>query len=170
MSNEKDKINTIELVGKLVTENTEELAEGYVAVEFVVQDLLDEIDTSDVRSYAKYNFDLVDSDDLSDADQDDMIEELRDRGYNFLNGADDEALIDAVENNGYKCIYEYDQEYYDFLEIADLDVQDMHMLKEITKKFMNASVFEKADIHKAVHNHEYLLSLETKLKNIKREL
>lgn len=170
MSNEKENINTIELVGKLVTENTEELAEGYVAVEFVVEDLLDEIDSSDVRSYARYNFDLVDTDDLSEADQDDLVEELRDRGYTFIAGADDEAMINELEKSGYKCIYEYDQEYYDFLEIADLDVQDMHMLKEITKKFMNASVFEKADIHKAVHNHEYLLSLETKLKNIKREL
>lgn len=150
MSNEKVNINTIELVGKLVTKNTEEIAEGYVAVEFVVEDLLDEIDSSDVRSYAKHNFDLVDSDDLSDADQDDMVEELRDRGYNFLNGADDEALIDAVEKNGYKCIYEYDKEYYHFLEIAQLDVQDLHMLKEITKRFIDSSVFKKADIHKAV--------------------
>lgn len=162
--------NTIILVGKLVTEHADEVKEGFAQVEFEVDDLLDEIDSSDIRSYAKYNFDLVDSDDLSDADQDDMVEELRDRGYNFLRGADDEAMINELEKSGYKCIYEYDQEYYDFLQIADLDVQDMHMLKEITKKFMNASVFEKADIYQAINNHEYLLSLETKLKNIKREL
>lgn len=81
-----------------------------------------------------------------------MVEELRDRGYNFIKGASDEALIKGLENNGYKCIYEYDKEYYHFLEIAQLDVQDMHMLKEITKKFIDSSVFKKDDIHKAVMN------------------
>lgn len=147
--------NTIELIGKLVTEHTEEIAEGYVAVEFEVEALLDEIDSTDVRSYAKHSYDLVDSDDLSEADEDQLVEELRDRGYNFLRGADDEALVDAVEKIGYKCIYEYDQEYYDYLKTANLDIQDMNMLKEITKRYLDASIFEKVEMHKAITDFPY---------------
>jgi hypothetical protein len=162
--------NNIILVGKLVTEHADEIAEGYAQVEFDVEKLLDEIEYSDIRRFAKNKLDLIPIDELDDVDEDDMVEELRDRGYNFIIGADDETLINELKKSGYKCIYEYDQEYYDFLQIADLDVQDMHMLKEITKKFMNASVFEKADIYQAINNHEYLLSLETKLKNIKIQL
>lgn len=147
--------STIILVGKHITEHSEEIAEGYVQVEFEVEALLDEIDSTDVRSYAKHSYDLVDVDDLSEADEDDLIEELRDRGYNFLRGADDEALVDAVEKIGYKCIYEYDHEYNDYLKFANLDVQDMNMLKEITKRFLDASIFEKADMHKAIMSFPY---------------
>lgn len=142
--------NKIILVGKLVTEHADEILEGFAQVEFEVENLLDEIDSSDVRSYAKYNFDLVDSDDLSEADQDELVEELRDRGYTFIAGADDEAMINELEKSGYKCIYEYDQEYYDYLKTCNLDYQDMMMLKEITKRYLDSSVFVKADIHKAV--------------------
>lgn len=142
--------NKIILVGKLVTEHADEILEGYAQVEFEVEGLLDEIDYSDLRKFAKDKLDLIPIDELSDVDQDDLVSELQDRGYRFIKGAGDEEMINELEKSGYKCIYEYNKEYYDFLQIADLDVQDMHMLKEITQKFINASIFDKEDMYKAV--------------------
>jgi len=148
-------METVILVGKHITEHSEEIAEGYVQVEFVVENLLDELSSSDVRNYAKFNFDLIEPDDLDDVDQDDMVEELRDRGYNFLFGADPEALVDALEKQGYKCLEEYDEEYYEHLKTSSLDIQDMNMLKEITKRYLDASIFEKAEMHKTIMSFPY---------------
>lgn len=142
--------NKIILVGKIVTDEFDDIAEGYAQVEFKVDELLDEIDSCDVRSYAKDSYDLISIDDLSDCDEDDMVEELEDRGFNFIGGAKPEALINALEDHGYKCIYEYDKEYDDYLKVANLDIQDMNMLKEITQRFINASIFDKEDMYEAI--------------------
>lgn len=158
--------NKIILVGKQNTENSDEIEEGYVQVEFNVDELLGNIDTCDVRSYAKDKFDLIPMDELDDCDEDDLVRELDNRGYNFLSDAKPEAMVNRLEMMGYKVLDDYDDEYYNFLKVSNLDVQDMNMLKEITKRFLDASVFEKENIYKAVHNHDYLLSLDTKLKKI----
>lgn len=158
------------LVGKHITENEDEIAEGYIQVELVIEDTLNEIGYQYLRKYAKNTLDLIDEDDLEDVDEDNLVDELNNRDYDFIGGADNEKLINKLEGDGYKVIYEYDKEYYEYLQISDLDVQDMHMLKEITKKFMNASIFEKADMYKAMNNHQQLLSLEQKLDSIKKQL
>jgi hypothetical protein len=147
--------NKIILVGKLVTEHADEILEGYAQVEFEVDELLDEIDYSDVRKFAKDKLDLIPVDELSDVDQDDLVSELEDRDYNFIRSATDEAMINELEKSGYKCIYEYDKEYDDYLKVANLDIQDMNMLKEITKKFIDASIFERADMYQAVTSIGY---------------
>lgn len=143
------------LVGKHITEHSEEIEEGYVQVEFDVESLLDEIPSTDIKMYARDNYDYISKNDLDELDQDDLVEELRDRGYNFLLGADPQALVDTLEKQGYKCLDEYDDEYYEYLKTARLDIQDMNMLKEITKRYLDASIFEKAEMHKAIMNFPY---------------
>ena len=60
--------NKIILVGKLVTEHADEIQEGYAQVEFDVENLLDEIDSCDIRSYARDSYDLIPKDDLEDVE------------------------------------------------------------------------------------------------------
>ena len=162
--------NTIILVGKLVTEHADEILEGYAQVEFEVEGLLDEIDYSDLRKFAKDKLDLIPIDELSDVDQDDLVSELQDRDYRFIRGAGDEEMINELEKSGYKCLYEYGEQYENYLKLSNLDIYDLNLLQEITQRFINASVFERVDMHNAVMNSTYLLSLEDKLKSIKKQL
>lgn len=146
-----DKIeNKIILVGKLVPENADEILEGFAQVEFDVEELLNEIDFSDFKKYANDKYDLVDSDDLSEADEEDLVQELESRSYNFIEGVSLEALIDEVENNDYKCLDKYDNEYHSYVKISSLDIQDTHMFKEITDKFINSSIFEREEMYNAI--------------------
>ncbi len=132
--------NKITLVGKIVTEHADEIAEGFVQVEFEVDALLSEIDSSDIRSYAKNNFDLIPVDDLEDTSTDDLVSELQDRDYNFIRGAEPEAMIAKLEVIGYKVFDEYDKTYDEFLKLSSLDNIDFHKLNEILRKFMQGSL------------------------------
>lgn len=147
--------NKIILVGKLVTDNNTEIADGYAQVEFEVDKLLDKIDSCDVRSYAKDNFDLIPIDELDDVDEDDLVSELEDRNYNFIKGASVESLIDRLDYHGYKAISNYDAKYHGFFNFLNLDNIDMILLKEITKRFVDASILERSEIHKEIMNRPY---------------
>lgn len=168
------KINTMDkkitLVGKVVIDDSEKLDEGFVHVEFNIEELLDEVGSYDVRTYAKRHFDLIPIDELDDADTDDLVSELQDRDYNFIRGAKAETMIAELEVIGYKVFDEYDKTYDEFLKLSALDNIDLHKLSEIVRKFMQGSLQERDDIYQAVSNYEYLVSLEDKLKSIKKHL
>lgn len=142
--------NTIELIGKHITENVEEIADGYVAVEFVVDELLGNICSSDIRKYAKEHYDLIPVDDLEDASTDDLVSELQDRDYNFIRGAEPEALIAKLEVIGYKVFDEYDKTYDEFLKLSGLDNIDFHKLNEILRKFMQGSLQERDEMYQTL--------------------
>lgn len=144
----------ITLVGKIATDEFDDIAEGFIQVEFKVQELLEEIG-SDVRDYARNSYDLIPVDELGEASTEDLADELESRDYDFIRNATPEALINAIEPLGYKVLDEYDEEYYEYLKISNLDVQDMRMLKEITKRFIDASVFQKEEMYEAVTSIDY---------------
>lgn len=142
--------NKIILVGKHITEYQDEIADGHVQVELDIDDTLNEIGWEYLKKYARDTLDLTEKDDLDDVDEDYLIDELSNRNYDFCKGSSDEKLTQELESRGYKVLDEYDEEYYEYLQISTLDVQDMYMLKEIIKKFMDATVFEKETINKVV--------------------
>ena len=47
------KNKTINLVGKHITENIDDIQDGYVEVQFDVNTLLSDIDSDDIRSFAR---------------------------------------------------------------------------------------------------------------------
>jgi hypothetical protein len=140
----------ITLVGKVVIDESEKLDEGYTHVEFEIESLLDEIGSYDVRTYAKRHFDLIPIDELDDTDTDDLVSELQDRDYNFIRGAEPEALIAKLEVIGYKVFDEYDKTYDEFLKLSALDNIDLHKLKEIVRKFMQGSLQEREDMYQTL--------------------
>lgn len=79
--------------------------------------------------------------DLDDFDNEELHQELKDRGFEIPNDMDDEEMIDCLEQSGYEVRWIGTTE-----EI--LDYKDGVMLNEIIEKFHNSSWIQREEIHK----------------------
>jgi hypothetical protein len=140
---------SIRIVGKHITENDDELEEGYVEIELPVKDLLDEIDNEDIEDYARWSLDMRHEDDfesnIDDFDVDDLVKQLEYEGYNFSIKIGEEDCIEFLEESGYTVLDKNDAE-------SSLDYIDASMLGELTERFLNASVFEREEIYNKIMN------------------
>lgn len=81
---------------------------------------------------------------LEDFDEDDMIQHLKEEGYDFSIEVDTEDIISRLESEGYTVLENSIQEE------NSLDIIDSRMLKEIKGIFINASVFERERIYNLI--------------------
>lgn len=133
----------IRIVGKQITENSNELEKGYVEVEFEVEDLLGEIGVEDVTDYALNNLRLINPEDFEydiDHFEDyELVRELKNNGYNFSKEIDEDECIDFLEDSGYTVTYG-----------ERLDLIDDLKLVEIIELFNSSSWIDREVMYKSV--------------------
>lgn len=114
------KNKEIRLVGKQILENSDELEEGYVEVVLVVDDILGEIDDDVIKDYAKWDLNMRHEDDfessLDDFDEDELVEALKDSGYNFSKQIGEEDCIEFLEERGYIVSTSKEMNEYDYVD------------------------------------------------------
>jgi hypothetical protein len=134
----------IRIVGKHITENDDELEEGYVEIELPVKDLLDEIDNEDIEDYARWSLDMRHEDDfesnIGDFDVDDLVKQLEYEGYNFSIKIGEYDCIEFLEESGYTVLDKNDAN-------GNLDYIDSCRLEEIQEKFLNGSWSEREQLY-----------------------
>jgi hypothetical protein len=144
------KVNTIRIIGKHITENDDELEEGYVEIEAETYDILREINSEDVANYARWSLDMKHEDDfesdLDDFDNTDLWNHLN-NSYSFdvYDELDDEDMVDYLERKGYTI------DTPDFIDNG-LDYVDASMLEEIENLFLNSSCAERVEIFNKIIN------------------
>lgn len=141
----------IKYVGKQVFNSPEELEDGYAKILIEVDEFLDEVDTYVLDKYARYHLDLIHPDDcecesVEDASEDDLVWELKNRNFDFLDEVDQDAMIEYLQSDGYTV------DGNDGVIHSDLDYMDAAMLGEIAQKFLESSVFERQDIYDLIKN------------------
>lgn len=127
----------------------EELEENEVFVEFNVEELLNQIESSDVYDYATERFGLVNEDGvaikLDDFYESDLIEHLRDNYYNFIKEVDTNEMIKHLESLGYSLDNEFfNKDEYDYI--------DSILFEEISTKFHSLSVFDRQKLRDLIIN------------------
>lgn len=141
------KTATIRVVGKHITENDDELEEGYTEIQVEAYDILREIGSEDVADYARWSLDMRHEDDfessLEDFSEDDIADYLEEWGYNFSKHIGEEDCIDFLEDSGYTVLTNSEAD-------NGLDIIDSRMLEEIKDIFINASVFERERIYNLI--------------------
>ena len=80
---------------------------------------------------------------LEDFDEDDMIQHLREEGYDFSVEVDIEEMIEQLESEGYTVLTNSEAD-------DGLDIVDSRMLEEIKGVFINSSVFEREKIYNLI--------------------
>lgn len=140
---------SIRIIGKHITENSDELEEGYVEIRLPVKDLLDEIDNEYIEDYARWSLDMRHEDDfesdIDDFDDDDLVRQLEYNGYNFSRKIDEDECIEFLEEQGYTVLDKNDTE-------SSLDYIDSRRLEEIQEKFINGSWSEKEELYNKIFN------------------
>lgn len=137
----------IKYVGKQVLDV--ELEDGYAKILIEVDEFLDEVDTDILTKYAKYHLDLIHPDDcecesVDDASENDLVWELKNRNFDFLDEVDQDDMIEYLQRDGY-TVDDVDGSMH-----SDLDYMDAAMLDEITQKFLESSVFDRENIYKLI--------------------
>ncbi len=139
---------TIRLVGKQIVEDNDyiEIEDGFCEIETNVDEVLNEIDGEDLVDFAKDKYNLKHEDEfesnLDDFDDDDLIEELDDRSYDFYKHIrDEDYMIELLEEKGY--VVSSPREIM-------LDIYDENNLCEIIKKFHNATFEQREKIYELV--------------------
>lgn len=119
-------------------ENTEK--EIYNLWERMIEDIPDKY----LFKYIKDNLDYTPNDDIEPSVEEaydfDLIDELKDRGYDFSKEIDVDDAIDIVEKNGYVVLEN---------DIVDnrLDIIDSRRLEEIENLFMRGSWSEREEMY-----------------------
>ena len=137
------KNKTINLVGKHITENIDDIQDGYVEVQFDVNTLLSDIDSDDIRSFARSWCGLIDADDLSSFDEDDLVAALKKQYYHFQKSIDELDDEDIIEEYFGRDLGRFNGETY-------LDDVDAQRLQEITDKFINSTWAEREEMYKQI--------------------
>lgn len=141
------KESTIKIVGKHITENDDELEEGYIEIEVEAYDILRELDSEDVADYARWSLDMKHEDDfessLDDFDNDDFVKALKSSGYNFAQQVTEEDCIEVLEVGGYVITDENDEE-------NRLDYVCSRQLEEIKEKFLEGNWSERESIYNKI--------------------
>lgn len=141
------KASIIRIVGKHITENDDELEEGYVEIEISIKDLLDEIDNEDIVDYAEDNLNMKHEDDfesdIDDFDVNELVSKLEDEGYNFAQKVSEEDCIEVLEIGGYVITDKNDEE-------NRLDYVDGTMLEEIINLFLYSSCAEREQLYNLI--------------------
>jgi hypothetical protein len=130
------KKSEIKIVGKQIFED--ELEIGDVQILANVDDVLDDIDTDVLRKYVEYHLDMIDPDDcecetVDEAEEWELVNELKSRGFNFEDELDDDELLDEMESRGLS----------EYVTISGLDCVDTKMIKEITELFLNSTLSQR---------------------------
>lgn len=81
---------------------------------------------------------------LEDFDEYNIIQHLREEGYDFSIEVDTEDMISRLESEGYTVLENSIQEE------NSLDIIDSRMLEEIKDIFINSSVFERERIYNLI--------------------
>lgn len=115
--------------------------DGDQYVEIDADDVLDEIDNSTVESYARRYLDMDLLEDLFDSD---LVSELEDRSYNFMQEVDEDDMIDYLEENGYIVTSDDEKSIGVLDNIAEIQ------LEEIKNKFISGSWQEKEEIYSLI--------------------
>lgn len=139
----------IKYVGKQVFDN--ELEEGDAEIIINIDEFLDNVDTEILTNYVEYHLDLIHPDNcncetIEEATESDLIWELKNRYFDFIDEVDEDEMVDYLQRNGYLVQGESSG------ITANLDLIDTRMLEEITSKFLNTTIFERGRIYKLVQN------------------
>ena len=139
----------IKYVGKQVFDN--ELEEGDAEIIINIDEFLDNVDTEILTNYVEYHLDLIHPDNcncetIEEATESDLIWELKNRYFDFIDEVDEDEMVDYLQRNGYLVQGESSG------ITANLDLIDTRMLEEITSKFLNTTIFERKRIYKLVQN------------------
>lgn len=139
----------IKYVGKQVFDN--ELEEGDAEIIIDIDEFLDNVDTEILTNYVEYHLDLIHPDNcncetVEEATESDLIWELKNRYFDFIDEVDEDEMVDYLQRNGYLVEGESSG------ITANLDLIDTRMLEEITSKFLNTTIFERKRIYKLVQN------------------
>jgi hypothetical protein len=130
------KKSEIKIVGKQIFED--ELEVGDVQILANVDNILDDIDTDVLRKYVEYHLDMIDPDDcecetVDEAEEWELVDELKSRDFNFVDELDDDELLDEMESRGLS----------EYVTISGLDCVDAKMLEEITTLFLNSTLAQR---------------------------
>lgn len=140
------KEKTIKLFATQIPYTEEELEENTVYVEFDVEELLDEIENSDIYDYAVDNLNLVNENEvksIEDFDEDELVEALEDLNYNFSSRIDKDLCVEYLENLGYFVTDERDIS-------NDYDYVDNCLFEDIVNKFDSLSVFDRQELRNLI--------------------
>jgi len=111
-----------------------------------VYGLLGELDSEDIADYAADNLDMKHIDDfqsdLDDFSEYEIVEYLKDDGFDFSEEVDYDDMIEALERKGYEITA-----YEDIIDNG-LDIIDANRLDEIINLFINSSFAEREEIYK----------------------
>lgn len=137
----------IKYTGKQVFDN--ELEEGDAEIIINIDEFLDNVDTEILTNYVEYHLDLIHPDNcncetVEEATESDLIWELKNRYFDFIDEVDEDEMVDYLQRNGYLVDGEYN------LMTTNIDLIDTRMLEEITSKFLSASIFERERIYNLI--------------------
>lgn len=142
------KEKTIKLFATQIPYIGEELEENTVYVEFDVEELLDEIENSDIYDYAVDNLNLVNENEvksIEDFDEDELVEALEDLNYNFSIRIDKDLCVEYLENLGYFVTDERDiSNGYDYV--------DNCLFEDIVNKFDSLDLFSRQKMRDLIIN------------------
>ena len=135
------KKSEIKIIGKQVFGT--ELEEGDVEILVDVDNILDDIDTDVLKKYVEYHLDMIDTDDcecetIDEASERELVDELKNRDFDFADELDDDDLLDEVAARGLS----------EHITIQGLDYIDVKRLEEITNLFVNGSWHQKEIMYK----------------------